>query len=321
MSCRKDIDDLMSRCVQCGSCRDVCPSYRYGGCDPKEVMLGNLERAKGCVTCGLCNDVCSNTIPKKVMMYAACIANDVKIPQTFYDTGYNVPPAPTEGLPVPDYDDDSKDVLMPGCMTVAFTPYLEYSAVKALDIIGKRVRRFDGGCCTYPIAYRSMTDDERDTIKHRITDGKDIGDMFTICPGCRDEMASVCHTKHVIDPLYRGIEAIRALKGTDLRVASLPGCSLRHRTKEFEEVIKACGCELADVEQGCCGKAIPVISERIMKERQESLKDVDAVIVGCGSCFARYDMFKDGVPVLYITELVCLASGDDTTLQYHKNRL
>ena len=321
MSCRKDIDDLMSRCVQCGSCRDVCPSYRYGGCDPKEVMLGNLERAKGCVTCGLCNDVCSNTIPKKVMMYAACIANDVKIPQTFYDTGYNVPPASTEGLPVPDYDDDSKDVLMPGCMTVAFTPYLEYSAVKALDIVGKRVRRFDGGCCTYPIAYRSMTDDERDTIKHRITDGKDIGDMFTICPGCRDEMASVCHTEHVIDPLYRGIEAIRALKGTDLRVASLPGCSLRHRTKEFEEVIKACGCELADVEQGCCGKAIPVISERIMKERQESLKDVDAVIVGCGSCFARYDMFKDGVPVLYITELVCLASGDDTTLQYHKNRL
>ncbi len=87
MICRKDIADLMDRCVGCGACRDVCPSYCHGGCDPLEVMAGNIEKAKGCLTCGLCNDVCGSTIPKKVMMYAACIANDVKIPQTFSDTG------------------------------------------------------------------------------------------------------------------------------------------------------------------------------------------------------------------------------------------
>ena len=45
MICRKDIADLMDRCVGCGACRDVCPSYCHGGCDPLEVMAGNIERA------------------------------------------------------------------------------------------------------------------------------------------------------------------------------------------------------------------------------------------------------------------------------------
>ena len=62
MICRKDIANLMDRCVGCGACRDVCPSYCHGGCDPLEVMAGNIEKAKGCLTCGLCNDVCGSTI-------------------------------------------------------------------------------------------------------------------------------------------------------------------------------------------------------------------------------------------------------------------
>ncbi len=317
MDCRKDIADLMSLCVGCGRCREVCTSHRHGGCDPTAVMQGDLSKAKGCLTCGLCNDVCEHTVPKKVMMYAACIAGNVKVPDVYYKTGYNLPPAEGGTVPVPPYCEDSDDVLMPGCLTVSSAPFLEYSAAKALELTGIHVKRFDGGCCTYPIPFRSMTDSERNEIKHSKIDF--TGRMYNICPGCRDEMASVCETEHIIEPLHRNIEKIKKLPGVKLRVASMPGCGLRHQKKMFDEIVEACGCIIEDTEQGCCGKAVPKISEEVMKERQDSMKDADAVIVGCPSCFARYDGYKNGVPVLYIAELVCLAAGDRTTSEFHKN--
>ncbi len=318
MECRKDIADLMSLCVGCGKCRTVCQSYAHGGCDPKSVMQGDISKAKGCLTCGLCNDVCEHTVPKRVMMYAACIANDVKISEVYYKTGYNLPPAEGGTVPVPSYRNDSPDVLMPGCLTVSSAPFLEYSAAKALESIGINVKRFDGGCCVYPIPFRSMDDDERNNIKRSKV--KDLrGRMYNICPGCRDEMSSVCNTEHIIEPLHENIGKIRKLPGVKLRVASMPGCGLRHQKKMFDDIAEACGCEIIETKQGCCGKAVPRISEEIMKERQESMKDADAVIVGCPSCFARYDGYKNGIPVLYIAELVCLASGDKTTVGLHRN--
>ena len=103
-----------------------------------------------------------------------------------------------------------------------------------------------------------------------------------------------------------------------MKVAIQTGCNLRDEYKLFREIAEACGCTVVQKEQGCCGKNVPVISERIMSDRQSDLKDVDAVVVGCPSCFARYDLYPEGVPVIYITELIMMAYGDSRTIALHR---
>ena len=57
----------------------------------------------------------------------------------------------------------------------------------------------------------------------------------------------------------------------------------------------------------------------IMSERQKDMEGADAVVVGCPSCFIRYDSRDNGIRVLHISELVAMASGIDRTLRYHRN--
>lgn len=322
MDCRRDIAELMTRCIGCGECVDACISHRYGGCNPLEVMKGDLEKAKGCIGCGSCNDVCGFTIPKKVMMYAVNTVNNLDVPAVYRETGYNLPAADREGMPIPDYADDADAQLMPGCMANAFAPYLEYAGVKALGIVGRKVGRFDGGCCTYPVFFRGLSDEERDDMKRRAAGSLNGRRLFTLCSGCDDEMrATGFDSEHIFRILHDNLDVLKTLPGAGLCVAVQPGCGLKAVIGEFREIVEACGCTTVDVEQGCCGKMIPGISERIMSERQSQMMGVDAVVVGCPSCFVRYDEWGGGIPVLHIAELVCIASGDRTTLMCHRNGL
>ena len=319
MEIRADIAELMDMCDGCSRCVDVCTSHAKGGCNPLEVMEGKLESARGCVGCGMCNRVCEYTVPKKVMMYANCTVNGMAPPQVYRDTGYNLPGSQTEDVPQPGYTDGAEAQLMPGCQVNAFAPYLEYATEKVLRHIGIGTERFEGGCCTYPVPFRGMDDDERDSVKRRISAPLKGRKLYTICPGCADEMSSSgIDAEHIIYRIHENLDALRGLKRLNLRVALQPGCNLRSEYARFRDIAEVLGCQIADVRQGCCGKMVPVISERIMSERQEDMKGVDAVVVGCPSCFARYDAYPDGIPVLYITELILLAMGDGSTVRLHR---
>ena len=104
-----------------------------------------------------------------------------------------------------------------------------------------------------------------------------------------------------------------------MTVCIQPGCHLMHLEKEFREVVEATGATIMDAPIGCCGKVVPGISDAIMDERQGDMEGADAVIVGCPSCFIRYDSKKDGIRVLHISELVSMAAGDMSTLVFHRN--
>ena len=211
---------------------------------------------------------------------------------------------------------------MPGCMVNTFAPYLEYASEKALRITGVRTERYEGGCCTYPVMFRGMTDEERDEIKKERSASLDSRKLYAICSGCRDEMiASGIDSEHVFKRLHENLDVLRGLPGCGLRVAVIPGCGLRNDQQAFRDIVEACGCEIVDVPQGCCGKMVPGVAEKIMSERQRDLEGVDAVVVGCPSCFSRYDQYPDGVPVLHISEVVCLAAGDHTSTRLHNRPL
>ena len=318
MEVRPDIAELMSACVECGRCTEICTSRAHGGCDPLEVMRGNLERAKGCIGCGLCNTVCGFTMPKKVMMYAACRVNGMSPPQVFRDTGYNLPASDME-VPAPHYRKGADAQLMPGCMVVSSAPYLEYATERVLSFIGVPTERYEGGCCIYPIPFRGMTDEERNDLKRKAAEPLKGRKLYTICSGCADEMVLAgIDAEHILYRIHSELDRIRSLPGVKLKVAVQTGCGMRDRADMFRDIVEACGCEVFEAEQGCCGKLVPRISKELMAERQESMKGADAVVVGCPSCFARYDQCPDGLPVLYLSELILLAMGDGSTNALHR---
>ena len=320
MEHRADIVELMNGCVGCGECNVVCPSYNKGGCDPMAVLKGDESKVSGCIGCGECSTICGYTDPWKVMMYMNCTVNSLEIPQSFKETGYHIPkPDNTEVQPA-NYVDGGDVCLSPGCLVNAMVPFLEDAGVVALDSIGLSTERLDSGCCTFPIHYRSLTDEERDSIKIESVNGSDGRRIVTLCPGCSNELSnSGLDTYHIIELLHSEMDAIKRLPGIDMKVCVQPGCHLRHLEKEFIEVVKATGAEVVDAPIGCCGKAVPGISEMIMSERQKDMEGADAVVVGCPSCFIRYDSRDNGIRVLHISELVAMASGIDRTLRYHRN--
>ena len=320
MDYRGDIIGLMDACIGCGVCDIACPSYNRGGCDPMAVLKGEVSKVRGCIGCGECSKVCDHTDPWKVMMYMNCVVNGMEIPSVFEETGYHIPGSDREGIPDAGYSDDGDIHLAPGCLVNGAVPFLENAGVSALGAVGHRVRRLDTGCCTFPVPYRSMTDEERDSVKMKGTKGADGGRIVTLCPGCSNEFSSSgADAVHIVEVLHSRLDAIRGEEGVEMTVCIQPGCHLMHLEKEFREVVEATGATIMDAPIGCCGKVVPGISDAIMDERQGDMEGADAVIVGCPSCFIRYDSKKDGIRVLHISELVSMAAGDMSTLVFHRN--
>ncbi len=287
-----------------------------------EVMLGNLSSAKGCIGCGKCSSVCAETDPWKVMMYVTCVEYNFRIPQTFMRTGYHLPIRDNDSVPKIPFSENGLEI-MPGCFVRALLPFIEYSASVSLNALGIKNKRLEAGCCTFPIPYRIMEDEERNRIKMDYVENDRNRKIITLCPGCSNEMSSAgADAVHIVDIYHQNIQKLKEMNPVNLKVAVQPGCHLLHKTAEFKEVVSSIpGIELVDLPIGCCGKMVEGISESIMKERQQSMKGLDAVIVGCPSCFSRYDAYPEGVPVLHISELVSMASGDSKSLEFHKNVL
>ena len=120
---RDNIDMYRRLCVECGTCREVCPSYNHGGCDPLAVMRGEYRRVFDCVGCGSCSRACEHTNPKIVMMAAYSIVLDTPVSQAFLDTGYSrYPAADAPGADLEPVWDGEEVCVMPGCVAKCVVP-------------------------------------------------------------------------------------------------------------------------------------------------------------------------------------------------------
>lgn len=320
---RDHLDDFRSKCTECGQCREVCPSYAHGGCDPLAVMLGDNSKVWDCVGCGNCSRVCGSTDPKSVMLAVYSINLDVPVSQCFLDTGLSRPldDHPARDEVPPEWDGDDVYV-MPGCIVRCLAPHLEYSASVAMRAIGAKATELEGfTCCMYPIQFGVMTDSERDGYRLRMGEMANGKDMVTMCAGCSEIMGkSGVRCEHIIPYLHRNLDKLPRTN-KKLRVSLEPGCAAMEFRDEMEEIVTAMGFEPIGNEPGCCGKSSRNVAAPLMSERQAASQDADAIVVGCPMCYTRYDACEGGKPVLYITELVALAYGDCRTLRYHRTPL
>lgn len=317
---RDHIDEYRKKCIGCGACREVCPSFKNGGCDPMAVMEGDNSKVWDCVGCGNCSKVCEHTDPKTVMLAVYSINIDKPVSQCFLDTGMSRPiedlPARTEFPP----EWSGNDVrLMPGCIVNCLAPHLESAASVALGRMGIGCSELPGHvCCMYPIQFGVMPDKEREDYRQKMGRNAEGRKIITLCAGCSELMIkSGIDCEHVIPFLHRNLDRLPKLD-KPIKVSVEPGCSSIDNPDLMTDIIRALGCEPIGNEPGCCGKASRKVAEPLMKERQTAAEDADIIVVGCPMCYTRYDAWKNGKPVLYIMELVTLAFGDTRSLKYHR---
>lgn len=312
-----EIDDLRAKCVGCGMCRDVCPSLKHGGVDPLLIMQGGDENIRSCISCGNCSRVCEYTDPYIVMKDVLSKVNGVHVSQTYRDCGLAMPvqDVPSASLECRWTGDDV--YVMPGCMVRCRFPFLEYAASVALDSMGIRCSEIpDTSCCLHPVQFREMPESERQGAKSSIGRSAGGGDIVTLCGGCHEELEAAGEgSEHIIQFLHRKIGSLPRFD-EPLRVALEPGCSSEPYADEMVEVVKALGCECIGNGWGCCGKGTDV-STGLMADREAECADADLIVVGCPTCFMKFDSQAGGRPVVHIAELVAMAAGDRESLRYH----
>lgn len=144
-----------------------------------------------------------------------------------------------------------------------------------------------------------------------------------------------------------GEEKVRSLvcaPQDKLKLAAHPGCHMVRPSaklriddsfapKVLDEIASWCGSEVMVSEKWpkCCGGGIAGIDEkvssRMLEDSTSSFRPSGAncIVTPCPFCFVQFDLRqKDGLPVLYLAELLALAFGatsEQIGLKYHKTRL
>ncbi|MCQ2078902.1 MAG: (Fe-S)-binding protein [archaeon] len=321
---RAMVESLMARCIRCGACDDACPSARHGGCIPSVIMGGGETNLRACICCGRCSDVCPETDPKLVMMALKADLIGAKVPERFHECGYVTTQCGSEmceGLP--EIDDGDDVYVVPGCVAKRRVPFVVYSARRALQLIGKGNRELPGNrCCTHPLVFSLESERSKEEIIRGMGESAEGRDTVTLCGSCTLEFARQgIDFPHICTYLAHHLDALRSLPGAGLRVSVEPGCSTEHYFDDFCAVVRACGCEIVNDTCGCCGKGIPGVQEGLAVERQRESEKADVIVIGCPNCLTAYDRTEGGKPVLYLTELVCLAAGESMTQRYHRIKL
>lgn len=313
-----EIARLMQKCISCGKCTPYCPSHKYGGVDPHEVMIGGEDDVSTCILCGNCSQVCRRSDPFTVMRDLRALANDLHVSEVYKETGYAMPKQHHPSSDELKIDWDGDDVhIMPGCVVTCKVPFLEYAAAKAIKIVGKTCSELkDAGCCLRPPQFREMSDRDMHDAIIRMTSNTGDKEIVTLCGGCTDALNDhrVDNT-NMVKFLYNNIDKLPKFKQS-FKVALEPGCSSMPLKKEMVAVVEALGCEFVNNGMGCCGKDT-VLSERMMKDRETECGNGCLIVVACPKCFTKYDSQPDGMPVVFLSELVVWAAGDTSTFKYH----
>lgn len=171
------------------------------------------------------------------------------------------------------------------------------------------------------------------------------------------EFKGTINVKHFLEVIHEvGTEKIKEHITQDLsglKVACHTGCHYNRPSeimqtddpmepKKLREVVAATGAIPVDYEEEmlCCGSGVANAEEEVglqvlvNKFKSAVAAGAEAFVVICPACFQQFDTNqknaeklaeeKWGLPILYLTELLCLAFGiksDDIGMRYHRSRV
>ena len=170
------------------------------------------------------------------------------------------------------------------------------------------------------------------------------------------EFKGTINVKHFVEVLHEYLDKIKENVVKDLsnlKVACHPGCHYNRPSEKVQtedpmkpvklrELVAAAGAIPVDYEEEvlCCGTGTGNTEEepamQILSNKMTSAINAgaEAVVLNCPACYQQFDNNQKkaekiddktfGLPVLYITELLALAFGenpDDLGLKFHRTRL
>jgi len=155
----------------------------------------------------------------------------------------------------------------------------------------------------------------------------------------------VRHFMEVLEELGAvNMESMVTVPQTKLRLAMHPGCHVIRPSavlkvdshcspRVLTDIASRTGAEVVNNEPWprCCGGGLAGVDDRIsnaiLQEGVDSFKQAGAncILTPCPFCFVQFDLRqKQGLPVLYLSELVALAFGaspEEIGLKYHRTKL
>ncbi|MHA1913079.1 MAG: CoB--CoM heterodisulfide reductase iron-sulfur subunit B family protein [Promethearchaeota archaeon] len=171
------------------------------------------------------------------------------------------------------------------------------------------------------------------------------------------EFKGTINVKHFVEVLHEvGTEKLKEFVTKDLsgiKVACHTGCHYNRPSEKIQtddpmkpvklrEIVAATGAIPVDYDEEvlCCGNGVGYAEEdtamQILSNKLTSAMNAgaEAIILNCPACYQQFDNNQKkaekindstfGIPILYITELLALAYGenpDDLGLKFHRTRL
>ncbi|MBI0582702.1 MAG: hypothetical protein ISF22_00590 [Methanomassiliicoccus sp.] len=181
---------------------------------------------------------------------------------------------------------------------------------------------------------------------HALEDRSVRNDVNAVLRSIGREYAGEAEVHHLAGFLSRHEEKIRGAvtRPIDLLLAPHPGCHMvrpsgvlkvdsSFRPEVLGRMASWVGARAIDGEEwpDCCGGGLAGIDDDLsarmlaVPARSFGSSGAEAILTPCPFCFVQFDIRqKDGLPVLYLAELLALAMGASPSaigMQYHRNKL
>jgi len=183
--------------------------------------------------------------------------------------------------------------------------------------------------------------------RHALADGgtrRRINEIIAPTGRGYDGKAQVKHFLQLVHE-ERGSVGSSVVRSMDeLKLALHPGCHItrpsevlgadgRFSPKALAEIVSLTGARTVDDPEWaqCCGGGLAGIDDRIstaiLNENVERFRQSGAncILTPCPFCFVQFDLRqKDGLPVLYLSELLAMALGaspEKIGMKYHRTKL